>query len=91
LIALLLSVILLHWDEGGDVATADRACLLGLDQLLTTVLANAEMAAGHNERVFFLRKADQALGIGVVIIDGLLTFLSTIVSSHTVDRLEFER
>ena len=55
LIALLLSVILLHWDEGGDVATADRACLLGLDQLLATILTHAEMTAWHNERVFFLR------------------------------------
>ena len=48
-------MILLHWDEGGDVATADRACLLGLDQLLATILTNAEMTAWHNERVFFLR------------------------------------
>ena len=90
LIALLLSVILLHWNEGGDVATADRACLLGLDQLLATILTNAEMTAWHNERVFFLRQADQALGIGIVIIDGLLTFLGAIFGSHTVDRLEFE-
>ena len=90
LIALLLSVILLHWNEGGNVATADRACLLCLDQLLATILANAEMAAWHNERVFFLRQTDQALGIGVVIIHGLLTFLGTIFGCHTVDRLEFE-
>jgi len=83
-------VILLHWDEGGDVATADRACLLGLDQLLTTVLTNAEVATGHNERVFALRQTDQALGVGVIIFDGLLTFFSVFIGRHTVDRLEFE-
>ena len=55
LITLLLSVILLHGNEGGDVATADRASLLCLHQLLATILTNAEMATGHYERVFFLR------------------------------------
>ena len=83
-------MILLHWDEGGDVATADRACLLGLHQLLATILTNAEVATGHNERVFALRQTDQALGVGVLIIDGLMTFLSLIFGCHTVDGLEFE-
>ena len=83
-------MILLHWDEGGDVATADWASLLGLHQLLSTVLADAEVAAWHNERVFAFRQADQALSVGVIIFDGLLTFFSIVFGRHAIDGLEFE-
>jgi len=41
-----------HWDEGGDVASADRAGLLGCDELFTARLTHAEVAARHDQGVF---------------------------------------
>ena len=64
--------------------------MLGLDKLLATILANAEMAAGHYESVLGVTQADQALNF-LVVVDHLLTLLSTIFLRHTVDRFELER
>ena len=48
------SSFLFHWNEGGNVTTADGASLFGFDELFTAVLADTEVAAWHDERVLFV-------------------------------------
>ena len=82
----LYSVVLLHRDERRDVSSANRAGLLRLDKLFATVLADAEMAAGHYEGVLRVTEADEALGIGVVVFDRLMAFLSlAIIGRHSIN------
>ena len=77
-------MVLLHRDQRRDVATADWASLLGLNEFFAAVLADAEMAAWHYKGVLLLAEADEALGLGIVI-DHLLAFFCAILVCHAVD------
>ena len=86
------SVVFLHGNERRYVTTADGAGLLRLDQLLAAILAHTEVTAGHDESVFGVGKADETLGIWVIVFDRLLAFFSlVVVRRHTVDRFKLER
>ena len=86
-----MTLILFHRNERRNVTTANRARLLSLHKLLTAILAHAEMTAGHYQCVLGVRQTDEALGIWVVVLHGLLTFLCiAVVRGHTIDRFEFE-
>ena len=82
--------LLLHRDEGRNVSTADGARLLGLDELLAAVHADAEVAAGHDERVLGVRQTNQALRIGVVVLDRLLALFGALLVCQAVNRLYLE-
>lgn len=86
----LVSWVFLHWDERRDISTTDGAGLLGFDKLLATVLTHTEMTAWHDKGVLRIWQADKALSIWIVIIDCLLAFLSSVIFSHSIDRLELE-
>ena len=49
------------------------------------------MAARHYEGVLGLGEADEALCVGVIVIDCLLPVFGAVFLRHTVDRFEFER
>ena len=84
-------MILFHGNEGRNVTTADRARLLRLHELFAAVLADAEVAARHYQGVFGVRKANEALGVRVVVLDGLLAFLGfVVIRGHPVNRFKLE-
>ena len=84
------SGLLLHGDERSNVSSANRAELLSLDELLTAVLADAIVGAGHYQSILAIGQADEALSLWVVVLNRLLAFFGTLVSCHSVDRFEFE-
>lgn len=66
-IALLcFSSLVLDRDERANVLSADRACVSSLDKAFAAIATHAEMAAWHDECIFVLAEADQALSILVV-------------------------
>lgn len=80
-----VSVVLLHGDEGGDVASANGARLLLLDEQFATPFADAEVTARHNQSVLLLGKADEALCIWVLVLDRLLALLGSFLRGHSVN------
>ena len=84
-------MILFHWNEGRNVTTADRARLLCLHELFAAVLADAEVATRHYQGILGVRKANEALGVWVVVLDGLMAFLGIVVfRGHPVNRFKLE-
>ena len=83
-------MLLLHGNERRNVTSANRAELLCLDELFTTVLADAEVGTWHYQSILAISKANEAFLFRVVVFDCLFAFLGIFVSCHAVDRFELE-
>ena len=85
----MIESVLLHRNERSDISATDWARLLGLDQFLAAVLADAEVAARHYQGVLRVAQANEALGLWVVV-DHLLAVLGAFLARHAVDGFQFE-
>lgn len=64
--------------------------MLRRDERLAARSTDTEMAARHDQSIFLLREADEALSVRVLVIDGLLAFSGVDFVSHPIYRLYLE-